>query len=37
VIEEVTNEIEDGESVKIIWTASGSDKTAVIGESEISI
>ncbi|MFC4450196.1 type IV pilin [Halorussus aquaticus] len=28
--------IEDGDSVKIIWTASGSDKTAVIGESEVS-
>ncbi|WP_137284565.1 type IV pilin [Halorussus salinisoli] len=29
--------IEDGDSVKVIWTASGSDKTAVIGESEVSL
>jgi len=27
----------DGEAVKIIWTASGSDKTAVIGESEVNV
>ena len=27
---------DDGEAVKVIWTASGSDKTAVIGESEVS-
>jgi flagellin-like protein len=26
----------DGDTVKVIWTASGSDKTAVIGESEVS-
>ncbi|MFC4450195.1 type IV pilin [Halorussus aquaticus] len=29
--------IKDGNSVKVIWTASGSDKTAVIGESEVSL
>ncbi|WP_137286802.1 type IV pilin [Halorussus salinisoli] len=29
--------IEDGDTVKVIWTASGSDKTAVIGESEVSL
>jgi flagellin-like protein len=29
--------IDDGETVKVIWTASGSDKTAVIGESEVSL
>ncbi|NEU57093.1 type IV pilin [Halorussus sp. MSC15.2] len=28
--------IGDGQTVKIIWSASGSDKTAVIGESEVS-
>ena len=28
--------IEDGDSVKVIWSAPGSDKTAVIGESEVS-
>ncbi|UPV99695.1 type IV pilin N-terminal domain-containing protein [Halorussus gelatinilyticus] len=34
---ESSNEIKDGQTVKIIWTASGSDKTAVIGESEVSL
>ncbi|NHN58814.1 MULTISPECIES: type IV pilin [Halorussus] len=29
--------INDGDTVKIIWTASGSDKTAVIGESEVDL
>ncbi|MFC7080303.1 type IV pilin N-terminal domain-containing protein [Halorussus caseinilyticus] len=29
--------IEDGDAVKVIWKASGSDKTAVIGESEVSL
>ena len=29
--------ITDGDTVKVIWTADGSDKTAVIGESEVSI
>ncbi|WP_135855041.1 type IV pilin [Halorussus salinus] len=29
--------IDDGEAVKIIWTAQGSDKTAVIGESEVNL
>ena len=33
---EATN-IEDGDAVKVIWTASGSDKTAVIGESEVNV
>lgn len=28
--------ITDGETVKIIWSADGSDKTAVIGEGEVS-
>jgi flagellin-like protein len=28
--------ISDGEEVKVIWSASGSDKTAIIGESEVS-
>jgi flagellin-like protein len=28
--------ITDGEEVKVIWSASGSDKTAIIGESEVS-
>ena len=27
----------DGDKVKIIWTADGSDKTAVIGQSEVSL
>ncbi|WP_128478133.1 type IV pilin [Halorussus pelagicus] len=27
----------DGDAVKIIWKASGSDKTAVIGESEVNV
>ena len=29
--------IQNGDTVKVIWSASGSDKTAVIGESEVSI
>jgi flagellin-like protein len=29
--------ISDGDVVKVIWHASGSDKTAVIGESEVSL
>ncbi|WP_435178217.1 type IV pilin [Halorussus sp. AFM4] len=32
-----TNDIQDGMTVKVIWTASGSDKTAVIGESEVNL
>ncbi|WP_435178219.1 type IV pilin [Halorussus sp. AFM4] len=28
--------VSDGQAVKVIWTASGSDKTAIIGESEVS-
>jgi flagellin-like protein len=32
----VSDDFADGETVKIIWSASGSDKTAVIGESEIN-
>ncbi|UPV73645.1 type IV pilin N-terminal domain-containing protein [Halorussus limi] len=28
--------IENGETVKVIWHADGSDKTAVIGESEVN-
>ncbi|WP_135855042.1 type IV pilin [Halorussus salinus] len=35
--DEEDGDIEDGETVKVIWTASGSDKTAVIGESEVSL
>jgi len=27
----------NGNTVKVIWTASGSDKTAVVGESEVSL
>ena len=30
------NTISDGQEVKVIWTASGSDKTAVIAESEVA-
>ena len=29
--------VNDGDTVKVIWTASGSDKTAVIGESEVRL
>ena len=37
-IEESSNTaIEDGDSVKVIWSADGSDKTAIIGESEVSV
>ena len=36
IVEDGTDSITDGETVKIIWTAEGSDKTAVIGESEVS-
>jgi len=32
-----TDSFDDGEAVKVIWTASGSDKTAVIGESEVNV
>ncbi|NHN58813.1 MULTISPECIES: type IV pilin [Halorussus] len=31
------SKISDGLKVKVIWSASGSDKTAVIGESEVSL
>ncbi|WP_137286801.1 type IV pilin [Halorussus salinisoli] len=30
------SKIKDGMTVKVIWSASGSDKTAVIGESEVN-
>ncbi|WP_135851291.1 type IV pilin [Halorussus salinus] len=36
-IQEDNNQIDDGDTVKVIWSASGSDKTAVIGESEVSL
>jgi flagellin-like protein len=36
-IYEGDNDITDGQAVKVIWGASGSDKTAVIGESEVSL
>ncbi|MFC7080304.1 type IV pilin N-terminal domain-containing protein [Halorussus caseinilyticus] len=29
--------ISDGQTVKVIWNAEGSDKTAVIGESEVDL
>jgi flagellin-like protein len=32
-----SNTISDGDTVKVIWTADGSDKTAVIGESEVDL
>ena len=32
-----SNTISDGDTEKVIWTADGSDKTAVIGESEVSL
>jgi len=32
----ISDDFSDGEAVKIIWHASGSDKTAVIGESEVN-
>ncbi|UPV73646.1 type IV pilin N-terminal domain-containing protein [Halorussus limi] len=35
-LKEYDSAISDGETVKIIWSASGSDKTAVVGESEVS-
>lgn len=28
--------IEDGDTVKVVWSAPGSDKTAVIGEGEVN-
>jgi flagellin-like protein len=36
-IKEDGDSIENGDTVKVIWTASGSDKTAVIGESEVDL
>ena len=36
-IEEDGNSIQDGDAVQVIWSASGSDKTAVIGESEVNV
>ncbi|NEU57094.1 type IV pilin [Halorussus sp. MSC15.2] len=36
IYDDADAKIEDGQTVKVIWTASGSDKTAVIGESEVS-
>ncbi|WP_137284566.1 type IV pilin [Halorussus salinisoli] len=32
-----TDPVQDGMTVKVIWSADGSDKTAVIGESEVSL
>jgi flagellin-like protein len=37
ITEDSGDPIKDGMSVKVIWSASGSDKTAVIGESEVSV
>jgi len=34
---EVVDDFSEGDAVKVIWQASGSDKTAVIGESEVSV
>ena len=36
-VDDTQQDFNDGDTVKIIWTASGSDKTAVIGESEVSL
>ncbi|USZ68335.1 type IV pilin N-terminal domain-containing protein [Halorussus salilacus] len=36
-IQENGADMTDGDSVKVIWNAPGSDKTAVIGESEVSL
>lgn len=35
IVEDGTDSITDGDAVKVIWNADGSDKTAVIGESEV--
>jgi flagellin-like protein len=37
IAESGDGDIENGYTVKVIWTASGSDKTAVIGESEVNV
>ncbi|WP_128478134.1 type IV pilin [Halorussus pelagicus] len=36
-IQEDGSFMSDGDTVKVIWSASGSDKTAVVGESEVSL
>jgi len=36
-VTEGDGDISNGETVKVIWSASGSDKTAVIGESEVNV
>jgi flagellin-like protein len=36
-IREDGDSINNGDAVKVVWTASGSDKTAVIGESEVNV
>jgi flagellin-like protein len=36
-VDEGGEDIQDGDTVKVIWSASGSDKTAVIGESEVNV